>query len=446
MGKPSQSWRRWNPSSRAVRPMPPSYPQRPGTGQPGGGRKGALWPGLGGDLPGRGGVEQGPEVTGSLAVLGPGQLLVHQRAVIGPLHRPEDADGGGRVGALGQPGEHEGQAGVLPALVVDEQGLLPHVGHVDDAGPALAVQHHALLPLDAEADGLAVHEGDQVAGPGLLGRYLLEGAVVEHVAVLVDLDQSRSAVVMGPPERLHHVLAVHVMGPGHEAGIGPERQAHGVEGGVEGPEGGGLGDLAHLGGGRVLALGEAVDLVVEQQDREVHVPPQGVDEVVAPYRQGIPVTADDPHVEVGAGQGQAGGDGRGTPVDGVHPVGPHVVGEAGGTPDAGDEDRALPPDVELGQQHLHGGEDRVVPATRAPADLLVRGPVLAGGGGGKGIAHRFPLWSRRPSRKAANAASTSPARKGTPWTLVMGWASTENSARTSFTSWPRLFSGTTTWR
>ena len=33
-------------------------------------------------------------------------------------------------------------------------------------------------------------------------------------------------------------------------------------------------------------------------------------------------------------------------------------------------------DAELGHQQLDGGEDRVVAAARAPADLLVAGPVL----------------------------------------------------------------------
>jgi hypothetical protein len=59
-----------------------------------------------------------------------------------------------------------------------------------------------------------------------------------------------------------------------------------------------LGDLAELGGRRVLALGQPVDLVVEQQDRQVDVAPQRVDEVVAADRQPVAVTGDDEHLEV----------------------------------------------------------------------------------------------------------------------------------------------------
>jgi hypothetical protein len=50
-------------------------------------------------------------------------------------------------------------------------------------------------------------------------------------------------------------------------------------------EGRGLGDLAQLGGGRRLALGQAVDLVVEEQDLDRDVAAQGMDEVVAADRQ-----------------------------------------------------------------------------------------------------------------------------------------------------------------
>src|SRR4051812_43495242 len=63
--------------------------------------------------------------------------------------------------------------------------------------------------------------------------------------------------------------------------------------------------------------------------------------------------------------------GGGAPVDGVHPVGVHVVGEAPGAADAGDEDDLLGRDAELGHEALDGSEHRVVAAARAPARLLV---------------------------------------------------------------------------
>ena len=78
---------------------------------------------------------------------------------------------------------------------------------------------------------------------------------------------------------------------------------------------GALGDLAQFRRRRVLTLGEAVDAVVEQQDGQVDVASQRVDEVVAADRQPVAVAGDHPHVEVGPGHCDTGGDGRGTAVD-----------------------------------------------------------------------------------------------------------------------------------
>ena len=84
-----------------------------------------------------------------------------------------------------------------------------------------------------------------------------------------------------------------------------------------------------------------VDLVVEQQHREVHVAPQRMDQVVAADRQRVAVAGDDPHVEVGTGERHAGGDRRRAAVDAVQAVRVHVVREPGGAPDAGDEHEVL---------------------------------------------------------------------------------------------------------
>ena len=82
--------------------------------------------------------------------------------------------------------------------------------------------------------------------------------------------------------------------------------------------------------------------------------------------------------QVAPGGGEAGGDGGGAAVDGVHPVGVHVVREAGGAADAGDEDDVLLGQAELGHEALDGGEDRVVAAAGAPAHFLVGLEVLHG--------------------------------------------------------------------
>ena len=219
----------------------------------------------------------------------------------------------------------------------------------------------------------------------------------------------------------------------------PKRQADRVEGRVEGAEGGGLGDLRHLGGGRVLALGQPVDLVVEHQDVDPHVAAQRVDEMVPADGQRVAVARDHPHVEIGPARRQPGGDRRGPPVDGVQAVGVHVVRETGGTPDAREEHGALPAHAEVGHHHLHRGEDGVVAAPGAPAHLLVTAPVLAGrhrDGCGR---HDFP------PRMVVMAASISITRNGTPCILLRDLASTRNSARRIRLSCPMLTSGTRIW-
>src|SRR5439155_20378463 len=69
-------------------------------------------------------------------------------------------------------------------------------------------------------------------------------------------------------------------------------------------------------------------------------------------------------------------DRQGTAVDRVHPVGLHVVREARGAADTGDEDDLLAREAELGHERLDGGEDGVVAAARTPAHLLVGLEVL----------------------------------------------------------------------
>ncbi len=179
-----------------------------------------------------------------------------------------------------------------------------------------------------------------------------------------------------------------------EGRLRPQGETDRVERYLEGSERRRLGDLAPFGGRRDLSLGEAVDLVVEEQDGQVHVPPQSMYEVVPSDRQTVPITDHDPHVQVGTGDGKSGGDGRCSPVDRVHAVGVHVVGESRGAPDARDEHGVLSAYPELGQQHLHRGENRVVATSGAPPHLLVGGPVLARGGwnGGacrRGFAHQL---------------------------------------------------------
>ena len=100
----------------------------------------------------------------------------------------------------------------------------------------------------------------------------------------------------------------------------------------------------------------------------------------------------------------------------------------------GDEHDPLRRQPELGQELLDRGEDRVVAAAGAPARLLVGGEVLLG----QRRRRRRCRWLRSAASLTAApaiASSSSSAKNGSPSTLV-SFASTRNSARMIFTSWP----------
>ena len=125
-----------------------------------------------------------------------------------------------------------------------------------------------------------------------------------------------------------------------------------------------------------LALGEAIDAVVEQDDLQADVLADRVDEMVAADAETVAVAGHDPDVEVGIGQLDAGGDGRGAAVDAVETVGVHVVGKSAGAADAGDEDGVFLFGTDLGHHLLHLVEDGVVATTGAPAHLLAAFEIL----------------------------------------------------------------------
>ena len=218
--------------------------------------------------------------------------------------------------------------------------------------------------------------------------------------------------------------------------LGPDRDREGVERLVDGAERRRLRHLPELRGRRVLAFRQPVDAVVEKEDRDVDVPPERMDQVVAADRQGVAVTGHDPHGQVRAGGCEARGDRRRAPVDRVHPVRLHVVREPGRAADPGDEHEVLPGNAELGEERLDAREDRVVAAARAPADLLVGLEVL-----------RRQLDEAVPAVHAASAivviaSSSSAALSGRPRTRLYETASTRNCARRSSASCPRFISGT----
>ena len=163
----------------------------------------------------------------------------------------------------------------------------------------------------------------------------------------------------------------------HEPRARTEREGAGMSAAIDRTLGRGRRSGAAPRRRRGLALGEPVDLVVEQQDLQVHVAAQHVQHVVAADRQAVAVAGDHPDVELGVGELDAGGDRRRAAVDRVEAVGRHVVREARRAADARRRTRSSRASAcDVGQHLLHRLQDRVVAATGAPADFLVGGVVL----------------------------------------------------------------------
>ncbi len=172
-----------------------------------------------------------------------GQLLLAAGAVDGALDVAQDADRGRPDGRFGEPRQRGRVARVGAVGVVDDERVLAHLGDLGDREAAVGGADHAALVLGAEADRLAVLEADLVRRAAL-AAHGVEGAVVEDVAVLVDLDEGRALVLGGGPQGRGDVLLLDVDRAGDEGGLGAERQRQRVEGMVLGAERGRLGDLA----------------------------------------------------------------------------------------------------------------------------------------------------------------------------------------------------------
>ena len=137
----------------------------------------------------------------------------------------------------------------------------------------------------------------------------------------------------------------------------------------------GLGYGSELGGRRILPLGEAVDLIVEEDDVYVYVAAYCVDEVVSAYGERIAVSASLPYGEGRVGYLDSGADCRCPSVNAVETVGIHIIWQPGGATYSRYYNISFLI-VSQGFGHirkrpLQRGEDTVVATSGAPSDFLV---------------------------------------------------------------------------
>src|SRR5690606_9495522 len=121
--------------------------------------------------------------------------------------------------------------------------------------------------------------------------------------------------------------------------------------------------------------------------------------------QSVTVAGHHPHVEVRVGELDAGRERGRAAVDRVEAVALDVVRKAARAADAADEHRLRRIGADLRQRALHGLEDRIVAAARAPADLLVALPVLERGLDGGHVVHSEFLADRSRNLSAPKALS-----------------------------------------
>ena len=252
------------------------------------------------------------------------------------------------------------------------------VAQLHDFRTELFVQPDTPVPVLAEQQRFPVLERQGVVVAPFLFAEVVECAVVEDVAVLVDLDEGRPAVAVRVEHRLFEVRREHVHAASDERGPRAERERDRIERPVHRSEGRGLGLLADFRRRRVLPLGQPIDPVVEQQKLDVHVSAHQMNQVVAADGQRVAVAGDDPHGQIRIGNLDPRRDRRGPAVHRVKPVDVHVIGEAGGTADAGDDDEFLLGHAERREHLLRDVKDRVVAATGTPPNLLVGGEIFLG--------------------------------------------------------------------
>jgi hypothetical protein len=183
-------------------------------------------------------------------------------------------------------------------------------------------------------------------------------------------------VLLGRLQDFTQVRGIAVQGAGHKAGVATQGKGEGIKGMIKAAQGAGLGVFALLAGRGILTFGEAVNFIIEKQYVDVYIAPEQVGQVITPYAQAIAIAGDHPYTQVWIGHFQPGSHGRRPSVDAVHAVGVHVVGKAGTTTDARDENDVFPGDAQLGEHLLHLGEDAIVATAGTPFYFLIAGEIF----------------------------------------------------------------------
>ena len=184
--------------------------------------------------------------------------------------------------------------------VVDDQvGLGDAVAEGYDLDVAIGLATDALVAGFSEDEGLAVLELNDVLAAGIFFGDAGPGAVIKDVAVLQDFDEGRAFVSGGGAKGVFQVGLENVHGASDESGFSADCERDRVEWAIGRTVGRRLGDFLKFGCGRVLALGQAVNAIVEEQHFDADVAAQHVNRVVAADGESVTVTCGHPDFQFG---------------------------------------------------------------------------------------------------------------------------------------------------
>jgi hypothetical protein len=259
---------------------------------------------------------------------------------------------------------------VYPAIAFAEI-----LAKLDDNGSE-AVESDAFLALRTKDKGFALLEEQGLQGLRTFFCVDLEGAVVEDITVLIDLEEGSALMGVTPDQHLLQVFGIPVHAPRDEAGIGPPGKREGIERMVKAAERRRLGNLSFFRSGRVLPLCQAVDLIIEKQDVNVEVPAQQMDRMITPDTQAVAITRDYPDAEFRPRRLQSRRDGGRPAMDRMHTIGIHIIWEPAATADTGNDHDVFAGYPKGRHDLLYLREYRIIPATGAPTHFLVGGKIL----------------------------------------------------------------------
>ena len=125
-----------------------------------------------------------------------------------------------------------------------------------------------------------------------------------------------------------------------------------------------------------MTLGQAVDLVIEEQDIQVEIAAQQMDSMVAADAEAVAIAGYHPDAEIRTTGLETRCDRRRPAMDRMHSIGIHVIGETAAAADTGNYHNILPGYSERRHDLLHLGQDGIIAASGAPAHFLIRCKIL----------------------------------------------------------------------